>query len=139
MHLAKRFHLESRIETCPGDKKSAGGSVSASSADARKKGAMGLVLLMCHSPQPPHHPHLWFNRLVCFPFLDEWRSITSNRFVLNLVQGHHLQLRSHPPLFRNFWQLHMKVAAGHHPIIQKEVDKLLAKGAVEPSSGCAGF
>ena len=31
-----------RIETHPGDKKSAGGSVSASSADARKKGAMGV-------------------------------------------------------------------------------------------------
>ena len=29
--------------------------------------------------------------------------------------------------------------AAHHPIIQKEVDELLAKGAVEPSSGDAGF
>ena len=36
--LAKRPHLESRIETYPGGKKSAGGSFSASSADARKKG-----------------------------------------------------------------------------------------------------
>ena len=58
--LAKRPHLESRIETHQGGKKSAVGSVSASSADARKKGDWGLVLLMCHSPQPPHHPHLWF-------------------------------------------------------------------------------
>ena len=31
-----------------------------------------------------------------FKFLDQWISITSNRFVLNMVWGHHLQLRSHP-------------------------------------------
>ena len=27
----------------------------------------------------------------------------------------------------------------HHPIIQKEVDELLAKGVIEPSSGGADF
>ena len=27
----------------------------------------------------------------------------------------------------------------HHPIIEKEVDELLAKGAIEPCSGGAGF
>ena len=32
-----------------------------------------------------------------FKFFDQWRIITSNRFVLNMVQGHHLQLWSHPP------------------------------------------
>ena len=37
--LAKRPHLESETETHPGGRKSAGGSVSASSADARKKGS----------------------------------------------------------------------------------------------------
>ena len=74
-----------------------------------------------------------------FKFLDQWRSITSNRFVLNMVQGHHLQLRSHPPLFCDFWYFNVKVAAAHHPVIQKEVDELLAKGAIEPSSGGAGF
>ena len=74
-----------------------------------------------------------------FKFLDQWRSITSNRFVLNMVQGHHLQLRSHSPLFRNFWHFNVKVPAAHHPVIQKEVDELLAKGAIEPSSGGARF
>ena len=44
-----------------------------------------------------------------------------------------------PPLFHNLWQFNVKVAAAHHPIIQKEVDELLSKGAVEPSSGGAGF
>ena len=28
-------------------------------------------------------------------FLDQWRRITSNRFVLNMVEGHHLQLMCH--------------------------------------------
>ena len=39
--LAKRPHLESGTETHPGGKKSAGGSVSASSADARRKRGSG--------------------------------------------------------------------------------------------------
>ena len=55
--------------------------------------------------------------------------------ILNMVQGHHLQLRSHPPLFCNIGQFNVKA---HHPIIQ-EVDELLAKGVIEPSSGGAGF
>ena len=33
----------------------------------------------------------------------------------------------------------MKAAAAHHSIIQKEMDELLAKGVIEPSSGGAGF
>ena len=74
-----------------------------------------------------------------FKFLDQWRSITSNRFVLNMVQGHHLQLRFHPALFRNFRHFNVKVPAAHHPVIQKEVDELLTKGAIEPSSGGASF
>ena len=39
--LAKRPYLESRFETYPGGKMSAGCSVSASSADARKKRGCG--------------------------------------------------------------------------------------------------
>ena len=37
-----------------------------------------------------------------FKFFDQWRSITSNRFALNMVWGHPLQFRSCPPLFCNF-------------------------------------
>ena len=72
-------------------------------------------------------------------FWDQWRSITSNRFVLKMVQGHHLQFRSCPTLFHNFWQFNVKAAAAQHSIIQKEVDELLGKGMIEPSSCCAGF
>ena len=49
-----------------------------------------------------------------------------------MVRGHHLQFQSHPPLFHNFWQFNVKAATAHHSIIQKEEDKLLAKGAIEP-------
>ena len=59
--------------------------------------------------------------------------------VLNMVQGHHLQLRSHPPLFHDFQHFNVKAAAAHHPVIQKKVDELIAKGAIEPSSGGIGF
>ena len=72
-------------------------------------------------------------------FLDQWRSITSYRFVLNMVQGHHLQLMSYLPLFCNFWQFNVKATAAHHPIIQKEVDEVLSEGAIQPSSGGFGF
>ena len=95
---------------------------------------------MCYIPQPNHHHLLllyagWYT----FPFFDQWRGITSNRFVCNMVQGHHLQLRCHPHLFCNFKQFNVKAAAVHHPIIQKEVDVLLSKGAIEPYSYDAGF
>ena len=74
-----------------------------------------------------------------FKFFDQWKSITCNSFVLNMVQGHHLQLWSCHPLFHNFWQFNVKMATTHHPIIQKKVDELLAKGVIEPSYSGAGF
>ena len=42
-------------------------------------------------------------------------------------------------MFCNFWQFNVKAAAAHHPIIQKDIDELLAEGVTEPSSGGAGF
>ena len=74
-----------------------------------------------------------------FKLFDQWKSITSKRLVLNVVWGYNLQLRSHSPLFHNFWQFNVKAAVAHHTIIQKEVHELLAKGAMEPFLGGAGF
>ena len=74
-----------------------------------------------------------------FQFFRQWKSITSNRYVLNIVQGHHIQLRLHHPLFHNFQQFNSKASAAHHLIIQKEVDEVLAKGEVETSSGGVDF
>ena len=141
--LPKQPHLESGNEAGPGGRKSTGGTVSTSSTESRRKGG--------HEVSPPDVPEpstssssssstcTTFQVGMLFKFFDQWRSITSNRFVLSMVWGHHLQLRSHPPLFCDFWHFNVKVAAAHHPVIQKEVDELLAKGAVEPSSGGAGF
>ena len=56
-----------------------------------------------------------------------------------MAKGHHLQVKSHLPLFHNFMWFNIKTAVAHHPIIKKESDELFAKGAIEPSSGGAGF
>ena len=71
-------------------------------------------------------------------FLNQWSSMTPNTSVLNIIKSHH-QLRSHPPLFHNFKQFNSKAVAANHTIIQQEVDEMLAKEAIEPSSGGAGF
>ena len=60
-------------------------------------------------------------------FLDPWRSITSSKFVLNMVKGHHLQLSA---MLYYYIILHLcKIKAGtaHHPIIHKDLDELLTK------------
>ena len=67
--LPKRPHLKSGNEACLSGKKSAGGSVSTSSAETRRKGGMGVGI-----PDVPessalsayHHLHLQLSRLVCF-------------------------------------------------------------------------
>ena len=133
--------MESRIETHPVGKKSACGSVFTGFADGRKKGrAWGLALLMCHSPQPPHHPHLQICRLVCFPIFGiNGAALLPKGLCLIWFRVTIFSLRSCPPLFCNFQLFNVKAAAAHHPIIQKEVDELLAKGAIELSSGDACF
>ena len=60
-------------------------------------------------------------------FLNQWKSITSNRFVLNMVKGNHLLLRYCPPLICTLKQFIIKATLAHHVSIQK-VDELLAKG-----------
>ena len=72
-------------------------------------------------------------------FLDQWKSMPSYRFVLNTVKGHHLQLRCHPPLVYNFKWFNSKVATAHHPVIQKDMEEILAKVVTEPSTVGDGF
>ena len=72
-------------------------------------------------------------------FLDQWRSVTSNRIMLNLVKGHNLQIRCSLPLFCNFQQFNIKADIAYHTIIWKKVEELLAKGAIEPLTGGAGL
>ena len=40
----------------------------------------------------------------------------------------------HPPLFSNLKWVIIKAAAVHQPVIHQEVDDLLDKGAIEPST-----
>ena len=99
----------------------------------KKRGVWRSALLMCQSPQPLHPPphlHLQLFRLVCFSiFLINGEALHPTGLCLNMVQGHHLQFRCHPLLFCDFWHFNVKAAAAHHPVIQKEVDELLAKGS----------
>ena len=98
---------------------------------------------MCQSPQPlqpPHHLHLQCFGLVCFSnFLINGEALHPTGLCLMWLGVTIFSLDPVLPLFRDFWHFDVKAAAAHHPVIQKEVDELLAKGAIEPSSGGAGF
>ena len=56
-----------------------------------------------------------------------------------MVEDHHLQHRSHPSLFHNFKQFNIKVGTVYHPVIQKELYKILGNGAIETLTGGPGF
>ena len=93
--LAKRPHLESRIETHPGGKKSAGDSVPASSADARKKGGMGVStpdVSQSTASSSISSSVFQVGMLSNFWIIGEALLLTG--LVPNMVQGHYLQLRS---------------------------------------------
>ena len=74
-----------------------------------------------------------------FSFLDQWRSIPSNRFVLNMVWGSPSFATVPSSLVPKLLVVKFQGSCSHHPNIQKEVDELLSKGTNEPSSGVAGF
>ena len=68
--------------------------------------------------------------------LDQWRGIVFNRFVINMVKltTYNLGGSLHYSIVYSGLTLGLQ-----WPIIQKEVDELLAKGATELLTGCAGF
>ena len=137
-YLLKKLHHEAKPKSHHGGRKSAAGS-SASSTDSRKMGAMVdgvLDAIQSLTSSPSSSSIVQVGTLP--KFLDQWKSITSNMFVLNMVKGNHLQVRCCPLLFHNFRHLIIKASLVHHPIIQKEVDDLLAKGANEPLTDGAG-
>ena len=101
---------------------------------------MGKAFLMTCSQQVHHHHLHTFCRLVHFQiFLYQRQNITFKRFVLSVVKGQHLQLKYHPLLFCNFKLSNIRVTIAHHPVIQKELDDQLAKGATVPSTCGSGF
>ena len=81
--LAKRPHFVSRIETCPGGKMSVGCNVSASSADARKKGAVDVSAPdVSWSTASSSSSSLVFQADMLSSFFDQWRSISSKGLCL---------------------------------------------------------
>ena len=72
-------------------------------------------------------------------FLDKWKSMIFNRFVPKMVKGHHFQLKRSLPFFCKIKWFNNEAAVIHNPGIHKEVDELLAKGAIEPSTGGSSF
>ena len=103
----------------------------------------GLALLICHSPpplHPPHHLHLQHFSLVCFSnFLISGEVLHPTGLCLIWFGATIFSLDPILPCSHDFQPFNVKAAAAHHPVIQKEVDELLAKGAIEPSSCGAGF
>ena len=75
---------------------------------------------------------LQFFRLVFFP-------ITSNRFLLIWFRVTIFSLDHALPCSVTLGSSVWRWLAAHQPIIQKEVDELFSKGAIEPSLGIAGF
>ena len=59
--------------------------------------------------------------------------------MLNMFMNHHLQLKCHPSLSRNVTWFNIKFAVAYHPVIIQDLDELLCKGAIEPSTGGAGL
>ena len=56
-----------------------------------------------------------------------------------MVKGHNLQLWCCPQLLYSFKWFIIKAVIAHYLIIQKKMDKLFAKGAIELATGGAGF
>ena len=84
----KKPHLNTKPDGYQGGRKSAEG-VSTSTTDSRKRGAMGGNILDVLQSSPSSS--LSVVQVGTLPkFLDQWGIITSSRFMLNMVKGHHL-------------------------------------------------
>ena len=128
--LARKPHLNTRTESHQGGRKSSGGAFSTSN-NSQKKGTMG--------PNVPNDLQSTTSSIsssfvvkdgMLPQFLHHYTIITSNMFVLNMVNHHHLKLRCCLPLLSNFKQINIMATTAYHPVIQKEVDELLAKDAI---------
>ena len=97
-----------------------------------------MSFLMCDSLQFHHHQLRLFCRLVHFQ--NFWISGASLLPVVLCLLWSRVTIFSLGAtlLFCNFRWFSIKAALAHHPNIQ-EVDKMLVKGAIEPSTGNAGF
>ena len=135
--LAKKPHLKIRIRRCQDSRKSSG-HVSGGSSDSRKNESHGDCIPNVFQSTTSSTSSSSNVQVGTLPqFLDQRENITFNMFVLNIIRG--LHYRCCPLLFCNFKQCIIKDATADQPIIQKKVDELLAKGAIETSTGGASF
>ena len=100
-------HFDTRFETHQDGRKSVG-HASGSLGDSKEKGGCGdnvPDVLQSTTSWPSSSLVVWVGTLTLL--LYQWKSINSNRFVLNTVKGHHLRPRYHPSLLHNFkWFKH---------------------------------
>ena len=98
---------------------------------------------MCHSPPPlhlPHHLHLQLFRLVCISnFLINGEALHPTGLCLIWFGATIFSLDPILPCSMTSGTLMSRQLQLIILLFRKEVDELLAKGAIEPSSGGAGF
>ena len=134
--FAQKPHWDPRTESHQGGRNSAR-AASTTFTDPRKKGSPWDSVpdvLQCSilSSSSSSSSSSVANVGTLSELLDQWRSITFRRFVLNMVKGQHLQIRCHPFLFHNFIWFNIKASMAHLPVTHKQVDVILAKGAGGP-------
>ncbi len=72
--------------------------------------------------------------------LAEWKKITSNKFILQSIQGYRIPFKSKPPLIRDPHKFAFSLPPSSAKIIDEEVDSLLnTKDAIEIAPRDAGF
>ena len=82
--LTKKSHLDSKPDGHQGGQKSATGA---------RRGAVGDIIpdVLKTSTSSPSSSSSSAVQLGNLPkFLDQWRNITSNRYMLGMVKGHHI-------------------------------------------------
>ena len=100
--LAKKPFLNPMTVRCQGGRKSSG-NASAISTDSKNKGGDGDGIPDVLQSTTLSTSYSFIMQVGTLPqFLDQWRSITSSRFVLNMIKVHRLQLRYHCQLFYDF-------------------------------------
>ena len=136
--LVKKPHLDAKSNYHQGGRKSAGGVSTVQLILGRSK-PWWMVFLRWYSLQPHHHHLHPLCRFVYFHrFFISGVTLLPIGLCLIWLQVTIFNLGA-TPLFHNFRWFNTKATMAHHPIIQKEVDEMLAKYSTEPSTGGVGF
>ena len=135
--LALNPHFDTRTESHQSNRKSAQVCLPVL-LSLRRRGAIDMVLFILSTA------YNFINIISCAGWYTsktvyQWRSITSYRFILRWLKVTIFSLDASLCCSIIFKLFNIKAALAHHPIIQKEVDKLLAKGVIVTLTGGAGI